>query len=763
MSIPVYGDNSETTSPKQLYPGWNAIGFAGSEMPASEAFSSLGDKWLIVLGYNSGLQQYERTIFNSDPTKNSSIEPGKGYWIYLGEAGEYNLPLLTPISPTTGNISLNSNPTGAIVYLDDTNTDQTTNTVLSELSPGSHKVLLNLTGYYNSTEQVAVTAGQTVNIFVSLMPTSSPPITGNISVNSNPAGARMYLDGTNTGQTTNTVLNGINPGSHTIVLNLTGYYDSMQQVMVNAGQTANINTILTQVSSPAANLTIRFIDVGQGDSILIQAPNGHDMLVDAGESNEGSKVSDYAKSQGVNEFQVVLATHPDADHVGGMAEVVNDFPIDKYIYNGYNGTTTTFTNLMSLISQKGLNVQTVRSGDIINLDPNITIEVLSPPSPLFTGDTNVNSIVLKVTKGNVSFLLEGDAETQSENYMISSGAVLRSDILKVAHHGSDTSNSEAFLSQVRPKVSVIEVGLNNQYGLPDESVVQRLTQIGSAIYRTDYNGTITVTSDGSTYYVTTEKAVIPVSPASGNISVYSNPTGAAIFLDSISTSQTTNTVVSGISPGLHTIVLNLTGYYDSTQQVSVVAGQTAYISTSLNPIPSTPLTGNISVISNPVGALIYLDGTNTGQTTNTVLNGINPGLHTILLNLTGYYDSTGQVTVIAGQTWYVSTSLSPISNSGNIIVSDLNLVGEYVTIYNAGGYTVSLTGWELHDEGLKHTYIFQDVIIAPGATITIHSHAHGTDTATDLYWTGNNVWNNDGDTAYLIDSQGNLISSLQRP
>jgi len=224
------------------------------------------------------------------------------------------------------------------------------------------------------------------------------------------------------------------------------------------------------------------------------------MLIDAGTTNAGSTVSNYLKNLGITTLDIVIATHPHEDHIGGMATVLNNFKVNQFIDSGYPHTTSTYENMLNSIDKKNIPFQTVKTGDIIVFDPAISISVLNPQDS-FMNDINANSVVLKLTYGKTSFLFMGDAATDVEDRI--AGAALNVDILKVAHHGSSSSSGSAFLAKVTPAVSIIEVGAGNSYGYPAAATLSRLQQIGSKVYRTDLDGTIKVTSDGNSYNVIT--------------------------------------------------------------------------------------------------------------------------------------------------------------------------------------------------------------------------------------------------------------------
>ena len=256
-------------------------------------------------------------------------------------------------------------------------------------------------------------------------------------------------------------------------------------------------------------LTVHFIDVGQGDSILIQI-NDKNMLIDAGDNRAGDTVVSYLEDNDVEDLDFVIATHPHADHIGGMVDVIDNFNVMRFIDSGNPHTTRTYENMLIAIDENDIPFSLAESGQTIDLDPSVTIEVLNPVEP--TGNLNDDSIVLKLTYGEVSFLFTGDAERRAENRMIDEGYDIDSDILKVGHHGSSSSTIQEFLDSVSPEVCIIMVGTDNRYGHPHEEVIDRLNLFGCEIYRTDLDGNIIVKTDGRDYSVETQSSglVIPM-------------------------------------------------------------------------------------------------------------------------------------------------------------------------------------------------------------------------------------------------------------
>ncbi|MFS0689415.1 S-layer homology domain-containing protein [Sporosarcina sp. 179-K 8C2 HS] len=260
---------------------------------------------------------------------------------------------------------------------------------------------------------------------------------------------------------------------------------------------------------PAPNMQVHFIDVGQGDSILIQSPNGKNMLIDGGDKSHGNKVVAFLKSKGVPTLDVVVATHPDADHIGGLPAVLNNFKVNQFIDSGKAHTTQTYLDLLTLIDKENIPFKVAKTGDVINLDSHIKTTVLYADEN--ASDSNDASIVTRVAYGSVSFLLTGDAEAAIEQKMMSQGNV-KSTYLKAGHHGSNTSSSAAFINAVRPVGTILSYGKDNSYGHPHAEVMQRLNAVGSKIYSTAQSGDITVTTNGTTHSVSAKPWTGTVAP-----------------------------------------------------------------------------------------------------------------------------------------------------------------------------------------------------------------------------------------------------------
>jgi competence protein ComEC len=256
---------------------------------------------------------------------------------------------------------------------------------------------------------------------------------------------------------------------------------------------------IKNVSNEITGIKVRFIDVGQADSILIETSN-QKMLIDAGNIEDGKKLVNYFKDLGINEFNYVIGTHAHEDHIGGMSDIINNFKVDRFLMPDVITTTKTFEDTLDALNSKSIKFETPSIGDTYSMDDAI-IKVVY----VGTDEDNLNndSIVLKMNYKNIKFLFMGDATTSVEKEIMNDD--LKADILKVGHHGSNTSTSSDFLKKVKPSYAIVSVGLNNTYNLPSSKIVDRLKKQNISVYRTDESGTINVTSDGDNINIETVK------------------------------------------------------------------------------------------------------------------------------------------------------------------------------------------------------------------------------------------------------------------
>lgn len=258
---------------------------------------------------------------------------------------------------------------------------------------------------------------------------------------------------------------------------------------------------LSDIDIPKNSLAVHYIDVGQGDSILI-SQDDHYMLIDAGENDQGTVVLKYLKDHGISSLDYIVGTHPHSDHIGGLDDVIANMDVENVILPKVIHDTKTYKDVLTAVSDKNLKITPPVPGDVFNLG-SASIIILAPNKSKYD-EINDYSVVLKVTYGNNSFLFTGDAEKTSESEMLKlHGFDLKSDVLKVGHHGSTTSSTKDFLYAVNPKYAVIQVGEYNDYSHPNQEILDRLN--GKAIYRNDLLGTILAISDGNKIDFYTEK------------------------------------------------------------------------------------------------------------------------------------------------------------------------------------------------------------------------------------------------------------------
>ena len=252
--------------------------------------------------------------------------------------------------------------------------------------------------------------------------------------------------------------------------------------------------------------TVHFIDVGQGDSEFIELPDGKTVLIDASTRSAGEDVVSYIEDLGYDAIDIVIATHPHEDHIGGLPDVIDTFDIGQMYMSKGITTTKIFETLMDKISENMIPVDVADAGELLMSGTGYELTCVGPMGDEYD-DLNNYSLVTRLDVGNSSFLFTGDCEAVCEQEMIDAGMDLDVDILKVGHHGSSTSSSEAFLESASPEVAVISCGVNNEYGHPHDETLEKLDAIGCDVLRTDLNGDITISTDGENgYYFSFEDA-----------------------------------------------------------------------------------------------------------------------------------------------------------------------------------------------------------------------------------------------------------------
>ncbi len=258
---------------------------------------------------------------------------------------------------------------------------------------------------------------------------------------------------------------------------------------------------LSDTTTDGGELVVSYIDVGQGDATLIAKGDFH-MLIDAGDNQAGSTVVEYLKDQGVDKLDVLVGTHPDSDHIGGLDDVIENISVETVYMPEATKETKTYEEVENALSQAGLSAQMPQISTDYTYDENVVIRFLGPQKEY--DDANDNSIVVQMAYGKNRFLFMGDAEEEAETDIVNKQYDLTCDVLKVGHHGSYTATSDTLLQAADPVYAVISCGEGNSYGHPHAEVLSRLEEDDVQIYRTDTMGTVQAISDGSSVRLVTQ-------------------------------------------------------------------------------------------------------------------------------------------------------------------------------------------------------------------------------------------------------------------
>ncbi|MDR1774083.1 MAG: MBL fold metallo-hydrolase [Clostridioides sp.] len=254
-------------------------------------------------------------------------------------------------------------------------------------------------------------------------------------------------------------------------------------------------------------LVIDIIDVGQGDSILIQTPNNKNILVDGGDENSDRTVESYLRKKHIRTIDKIIVSHPDSDHIGGIDNVIEDFNVKsvymsrqskEYIQKENATTDSSYSNLIKACNNKKIKINFLKKGDKLKIEDELNIQILSPTA--ISDEPNLNSIVFYMNYKDKKFLFTGDAEKENEEEILNTYKLEDIDFLKVGHHGSKTSSSEEFIEKLTPDISVISCGYKNVYGHPHQTTIDTLKKVKSKIYRTDEMGDLEFYSDGEKIY-----------------------------------------------------------------------------------------------------------------------------------------------------------------------------------------------------------------------------------------------------------------------
>lgn len=257
-------------------------------------------------------------------------------------------------------------------------------------------------------------------------------------------------------------------------------------------QKSNTSVKTTQVQGNGISIT--YLNVGQGDSELIQV-NGKNMLIDAGTNAGAQDLVKDLKNRGIKTIDIAIATHPHEDHIGGMDEVLENFDVKSFYAPKVAHTTKTYENMLKAVKNEGLKIKQIKEGTDIDLGKNTKVEVYSPIKTNYE-ELNDYSPIMKISYGNNSFMFTGDAETPVEQEVLNEHKNLKADVLKLGHHGSHSSTSEPFLKAVDPSIAIVSCGKDNKYGHPHKETMSNLKKAGVTVYETFRDGDITITSNG---------------------------------------------------------------------------------------------------------------------------------------------------------------------------------------------------------------------------------------------------------------------------
>ncbi len=245
-------------------------------------------------------------------------------------------------------------------------------------------------------------------------------------------------------------------------------------------------------------LQVSFLDVGQGDAILVQTPDGFEMLVDGGRDSSVLRELGEQRSFFDKEIDIVVATHPDLDHVAGLVDVLKRYKVETILMTENEGESDAAAAFALAVPAEGAEIILANAGQVFQLGASTTIQVFAPTGDESKLESNAASIVIRVVYGNTSFMLTGDAPMEIENYLVETyGTQLDSDVLKLGHHGSKTSTSDAWLDTVTPQYAIVSAGLDNRYGHPHQDVMQRVFKRNIQTSHTGTDGTVTFHSDGT--------------------------------------------------------------------------------------------------------------------------------------------------------------------------------------------------------------------------------------------------------------------------
>ena len=253
-------------------------------------------------------------------------------------------------------------------------------------------------------------------------------------------------------------------------------------------------------------MTLSVLEVGKADCLVLQC-DGESMIIDGGNEGDEEYILAQLKNMGISWFKYLVATHPHEDHIGSLDAVIYNYPVGTAILSPREHTTRSYENLLTALSEREVETVDAKRGDTYALG-GATITILSPDESDDWENINDWSVVMMVQYGRVKYLLTGDAETPVESYLLENNADLSADVLKMGHHGSNTSSCDVFLNAVSAKIAAVSCGQDNDYGHPHKEVLSRLSERGTAVYRTDLQGSVVFTTDGKEIAAHTERGAV---------------------------------------------------------------------------------------------------------------------------------------------------------------------------------------------------------------------------------------------------------------
>ena len=260
------------------------------------------------------------------------------------------------------------------------------------------------------------------------------------------------------------------------------------------GAQKNNNISKSSAESEYSGMSVTYLNVGQGDSELIQV-NGINMLIDAGTNAGANDLVKDLKNRGIKTIDIAIATHPHEDHLGGMDEVLENFDVKSFYAPKVAHTTKTYENMLKAVKNEGLKIQQIKEGTKIDLGKDTEVQVYSPVKSQYE-ELNNYSPVMKISYGQNSFMFTGDAESLVEKEILNENKDLKADVLKLGHHGSHSSTSEEFLKAVNPSIAIVSCAKDNKYGHPHKETMSNLKKAGITVYETFRDGDITISSNG---------------------------------------------------------------------------------------------------------------------------------------------------------------------------------------------------------------------------------------------------------------------------